>query len=78
VRCQVSVSSSSIVPSRRYSEIGFHQSTSGLGGLTTTATSPSGPGLDSIGPTEAPMLASDTGAKPFFLGGVPGASTKLS
>jgi hypothetical protein len=78
VRRRVSVSSSGIVPSWRYSKIGFHQSTSGLGGLTIAATSPSGPGLSSIGPTEAPELASDTAAGPFFPGGVLGAGTKLT
>jgi hypothetical protein len=49
-----------------------------LGGLANTATSPSVLGLGSIGPTKALMLASDTGAEPFFLGEVPGASIELS
>jgi hypothetical protein len=70
-RHRVSVSSSGIVPSQRYSVIGFHQSASGLGCPMTVATSPLGPGLGAIGPTEAPGLASGVGAEPFSLGRVP-------
>jgi hypothetical protein len=76
-RRQVLVLSYGVVPSQRYSEIGFHQSASGLDGLTTTATSLSGPGLGLIGPAEVLGLASDTDARPFSLGGVPGVGTEL-
>jgi hypothetical protein len=77
-RSQISVLSSGIVPSRRYSKIGFCQSASGLGGPTTAATSPSSPGLGSIGPAKAPGLASDIGVRPFSLGGVPGTTPHVS
>jgi hypothetical protein len=77
-RSQILVSSSGIVPSRRYSEIGFCQSASRLGGLTTVATSPSCPGLGSIGPAKVPGLASDTGVRLFSLGGVPGITPHVS
>jgi hypothetical protein len=77
VMCQVSVSSSSIVPSQRYSVIGFCQSTSGLGSLMTFATSPLGLGLGAIGPAEAPVLASGVGAGLFSPHGVPGMGTEV-
>jgi hypothetical protein len=57
--------------------IGFRQSTSGLGGKTTAATSTMGPGLGVIGPAEAPGLASDIGEGPFSPGGVPGMDIEL-
>jgi hypothetical protein len=66
------VSSSGIVPSQRYSTIGFCQSALGLGGLTIATTSPSSPRLGAIGPAEALGLASDIGARSFSSGGVPG------
>jgi hypothetical protein len=71
------VSSSGIVPSRRYSKIGLHQSTSGLGGPIIAATPPSDPGLCSIGPTEASGLASNTDAKLLSPGRVNGVGTEL-
>jgi hypothetical protein len=71
VRHQVSVSSSGIVASRRYSAIGFYQSTFGLGGLIIAATYPSGPSLSIVGSAEVPGLASDVGARPPSLNGVP-------
>jgi hypothetical protein len=77
VRRRALVLSYGIVRRQRYSKIGFHQSASGLGGLTTSATSPSGPELGLIGPVEAPELASDAGAGLFSPGGVPGAGTEL-
>jgi hypothetical protein len=77
-RRQVLVSSSSIVPNWRYPEISFHQSALGLGGPTTSATSPLGPGLGSIGQAEFLGMASDTGAEPFSPGRVPGAGTEMS
>jgi hypothetical protein len=70
------VSSSSIVPNRRYSEIGFCQSVSGLGDPTTTATSPSGLGLGAIVLAKVPRLASDIGVGSFPPGGVPGMGTE--
>jgi hypothetical protein len=77
VRRRVLISSSGIVPSQRYSEIGFCQSASGLGGPTIAATSPLGPGLGSIGPAMAPGLASDTGTGPFSPGEVRGAGASF-
>jgi hypothetical protein len=71
-RCWVLVSSSGIVPSRRYSAIQFCQSALGLGVLTIAATSPSGLGLGATGPIEALRLASDIGARPFSPCWVPG------
>jgi hypothetical protein len=65
-RCWDSASSSGIVPSQRYSEIGFHQSTSGLGGPMTVAISPSGPRFGLMGPTGSPWLTSKVGAEPSF------------
>jgi hypothetical protein len=76
VRRRVSISSSGIVPNQRYSIIGFHQSTLGLGGSTTAATSPSGHGLGAIGPTEVPGLDSGVGAWTFSLGGLHGMGTE--
>jgi hypothetical protein len=52
----VSVSSSGMVPNRRYSEIGLRQSATGLGGPSVVATSPLSLGLGLISPTEAPDL----------------------
>jgi hypothetical protein len=72
----VSVLSSGIVPNQRCSVIGFHQSASGLGGLTTATTSPSGPGLGAIGLAKVPELASSVGARPFSPSGVPGMGTE--
>jgi hypothetical protein len=71
------VSLSGIVPSRRYSVIGFYQSTSGLGGLMTAITSPSGLELGAIGPTEAPKGATGVSARPFSPSGVPGMGTEV-
>jgi hypothetical protein len=76
-RHRASVSSSGIVPSRRYSLIGFHQSTSGLGGLTTTAIFPLGPRFSVVGPAEAFGLASDISAGPFSSGRVPSVGIEL-
>jgi hypothetical protein len=50
--------------------IGFHQSTSRLGGLTTTTTSPACPGFDGIGSAEAPGPVTDIGTGSLSLGGV--------
>jgi hypothetical protein len=77
VRRRVLISSSGIVPSQRYSTIGFRQSALGLGDPTIAATSPSGPGLGAIGPAEAPGSTSDMGARLFCLGGTPGAGIEL-
>jgi hypothetical protein len=41
-------------PSQRYLEIGFCQSTSGMGSLTTSTISPSGPRFGSIGSAAPP------------------------
>jgi hypothetical protein len=76
-RHRVSVSSSGIVPSWRYSTISFYQSTSGLSGPTTAITSPVGPGFGAIGPAEAFGLASGIGNVPLSPGEAPGTGAKL-
>jgi hypothetical protein len=76
VRHRVSVSSPGIVPRRRYSEIGFHQSTSGSGGPTTI--SPPGSWFGLIGPNGAPELTSKVRLGMSLPSGVPNVSTGLS
>jgi hypothetical protein len=77
-RHRVSVSSSGIIPSRRYSDIGFCQSASGSGSLTIAAISPSGSRFGSLGPAEAHGLTLEVGTGPSFPGGVPGVGIGLS
>jgi hypothetical protein len=76
-RQRVLVLSSGIIPSRRYSAIGFCQSASGLCSPTTSATFPTDPRLGVIGPTKAPGWASDIGGGPFSPGGVSGMGIEL-
>jgi hypothetical protein len=73
VRHRVSVLSSSMVPSRRYSEIGLHQFIAWLGGPTTATTSPSGHELGLISLVEGPGSAFDINTRPSSPGGIPGA-----
>jgi hypothetical protein len=60
-----------MVPSRRYSEIGLHQSIAGLGGSTIDATSHSGPELGLISLVEGPSSAFDVGTGPSSLDRAP-------
>jgi hypothetical protein len=75
---RVSVSSSGIVPSYRYSEISFRQSVLRLGGLTIVAISPSGSWLSPVGSAKAPGLASEIRAGSSIPSGVPGIGARLS
>jgi hypothetical protein len=77
-RCQVLVSSTGIVPSRRYSEIVFHPSASGLGGFTTTTISPLGSWCGSICPIKIPGFTSEVRVGPSLPDMVPGAGCGLS
>jgi hypothetical protein len=77
-RCWVSVSLSSIVPSRRYSKIGPCQSASRLGGPTTVTISPPGSWACPIGSAEVPKLASEVEVVPSLPDRVPGVGVGLS
>jgi hypothetical protein len=76
-RCRVLFLTPGIVPSRRYSVIGFHQSTTRLRCPMIAAPSPSGPGLSVIGPIKAPGLAFNIGTGPFSPGMVLGMGVEL-
>jgi hypothetical protein len=66
-------------PSQRYLEIGFCQSTSGMGSLTTSTISPSGPRFGSIGSAAPPLgFTSEVGDWSSFPGGVLGIGIGLS
>jgi hypothetical protein len=75
VRCRVSISSSGIVPSHKYSVIGFHQFSSGLAGPATTTNAFTCPGSSVVGPAETPGLAPDIGDGPPSLDRGPGTET---
>jgi hypothetical protein len=77
VRSWVLISSSSMVPNRRDSINGFHQSTLRLDGPTIATISPSSPRLGVMGPAEAPGPASDIGTAPSSSDEAPGASIEL-
>jgi hypothetical protein len=67
-----------IAPSQRYLKIGFCQSASGLGGLTTAAISCLSPEFGSEGLAEALEVASETKIRPFSPDEVLGVGIELS
>jgi hypothetical protein len=74
----LATSSSGMVPSWRYLEIGLRQFVAGLGGSIIAATSPSGPGIGLISPTEGHGSAFDVGTGSSSPDGAPGTDIKSS
>jgi hypothetical protein len=77
-RHRVSVLPSSILPSRRYSEIGLYQSVLLLDGLTMAVISPPGSWACPIGPIEFLGPALEIGVAPSLSDRVPDMGVRLS